>query len=211
MSSATKSPDAALREAVQGKSKSLPPHVVATFTGDYYKSAGTKGKDYAPYTKEVKVPLSVIEFEGLTPVAFFEKHHAEKMVRELGGIVSADSRHTRICELVEVKGDLPRGITLDQKLNWTADYAKLREIAIDMGKVSYVRIDLMDEKRYQESVAIIPELYPTAAKLRNAIKTLSNPDSREAFARDQAKLEQDYKEGKGMPKDMLAEIAALAD
>lgn len=187
--------------------KALPPHLECTFAGHFYKSVGGgKGKEHAPFEKTVKVPLSVVMYEGLSPIGFFEKYHARKMVAELGGVIAAEGRQTRICDLVATKGDLPNSLMIERKLLWTASVEGLKEIADGIPTQRYIQTDLATGEQAQKQVTIKPELFPDPTKLRDAISLiLSEP---EAFAREQQRL---IDKDAAAPKSMEAEIAELLD
>ncbi len=176
-----------------------PPSIKATYAGTYYKKVG-KGYDYVPYAKTVRWPLSAVLNEGYTPIGLFHRYKKKKLMEAVGGI------DTRIVELVKVEGELPRIKNDAHRLNWIADHAELVAFAAEIGEVRYVHVDLKTDERTTMTVELNPHLYPDVASLRHAIKMLITEP--EAFDREQGKLAQ---KDAAIPKNMEAEIAALAD
>lgn len=180
--------------------KPEPPHIKATFAGQFYKATGGgKGKEYHPYQKTVRIPLSAVTYEKLTPIAYFHKYNKAKLLQQLGGL------DLRLCELVEVEGTLPK-LPFEHQLLWTPDYNALREIAESIGPKKYISVDLATNERSSHVTELDPNLYPSPVLLRQAIRTIL--EEPEAFDREQKRLQE---ADKAAPKTMEAEIAALGD
>lgn len=187
-------------EALAKHAAPAPPHILATFKGTFYKSVGGKGKEYVPWEKTVKVPLSAVSYKNHTPIGFFRRYKEAKLMTELGGA------GIRTIELTKVDGSLPPNLSFQQELQWTADFDKLREIAERVGEKEYIHVDLMTDEKEKKYVTINVNMYPDPTKLRDAIKMIL--EEPEAFAREQKKLED---RDAAAPKNMEAEIASLAD
>lgn len=100
----------------------LPPHLVANFKGTYWKGGG-KGTEAVHFEQEVKVPLSFLLHNNLTPIGIFKNKLANRVLHNLPGY-----NGVRTCRLVSCS-ELPEDLSLNQQLNWTARHAGLAAIA----------------------------------------------------------------------------------
>lgn len=157
------------------------PYITATYSGFYYKPAGSKGTDVAPFSIEVKVPKTWLTRDDYSPKGFFKALIAPRVMPKQ----YPDYDGLQITNLVTTSA-LPAGLEETAYLNWTTDMTALTKYAQD------------------RKLPINFELYPETDSLRQAIFRCSL--EREAFLKEQEMLGTSKLKDK---RAMEAELAAL--
>lgn len=163
----------ASNQAVTGK---IPPHVVCTFRGSYYRAASKDVNETEFYEARVKVPISIIR-ESISPPVAFKRYFAKSVLGNKPGYAGV-----RIVELVTTEGEVPKELPLDKQLNWITDTSRLLEIA----QYTTAQCPVFNEEGEtvgQTEVSIDTSLYGSARELATAILRAKTEPL--AFSREQ--------------------------
>lgn len=189
-----------IEEQLSKQAPAVPQFCEVTYKGiAYTRAADNSGNEKYEFTATIPWPHSAIENTNFNPIALFKLYKW----RLVPGANSASA--IRNLWLVDVKGELPKGLPLEHELLWTTDRDRMLEIAKNLGKRPYIHTDLKADKQTQQWVELQPELYPDADSLRKALLRLLRAP--EAFVKEQERLSTRFE---NQPRSMEAEILALA-
>lgn len=154
--------------------------IEATFSGLAY-TAGDGGLNTKPFEVTVKIPSHLTIREDITPIGVFKQFFAKKVLRSHGGFSGV-----RNVDMVLVRGALPEGIKLAQRLAWTCSYDEMVKLAERYGKGRWTVFDNETAAvKGERETKVVTELYPEVGELRDAI--LRCRKEAEAFDREQGK------------------------
>lgn len=166
------------------------PHITATFEGGYYKGV-VGAMEVHPFKETILVPDTWLLRDDMHPAAVFKIKFARKLLaKKYPGY-----NDVRTVHLVDTS-ELPSGMSVEQELNWTADFAKLIQFAKKYAsQISFIPLDPKEGTPLpRQTVGVRPEFYSDVNGLRNAIKRcMAEP---QAFAAEQEKLSKGYEKRK---------------
>lgn len=185
------------KAAIKTKSEAgLPEHVVAVFRGSYYK--GVSGKFVKEsFEQEIKVPIGWVNKEELDPIFIFINMFAARLLKpkdqDYGGTAEVFLKST---------SNLPENMTLEKRIQWTADHSELVAMARQLrGEYRIQNDDGTLQKPIP--VTIRTDLFSNTDALRTAMQELLN-DAR-AYEIRQNKL----LHATSNAEDLEAELRAL--
>lgn len=147
----------------------LPPHVVATYAGQYYKGVNSKELDHKAFEFTIRVPLPLVLDPSQTPCSIFVTHYAKRHLLKAHG-----ESKTRLVNLIRCVGVPFESLKDNHMLDWITDYNDMAHVA-KYCRVEYAPYDpLVIEPGYvpkpKQVAEIRLELWPDIDSLRAAIK-----------------------------------------
>lgn len=158
----------------------LPPHVVATFAGQFYKGINSKELDHKPFEFVIRIPMPLVLDPTQTPCSIFVTHYAKRHLLKTHG-----ETKTRLVNLIKCVGVPFESLQYDHMLSWITDYNDMAAVASQC-KAEYAPYDpLVIEPGYvpkpREKAEIRLELWPDIDSLRSAIRQFRSTEGPEGF------------------------------
>lgn len=146
----------------------LPPHVVATYAGQYYKGVNSKELDHKPFEFTIRIPLPLVLDPTQTPCSIFVTHYTKRHLLKAHG-----ESKTRLVNLIKCVGVPFESLRDNHMLKWITEYTDMAAVAKSC-RVEYAPYDpLIIEPGYvpkpKELAEIRLELWPDIDSLRAAI------------------------------------------